>query len=134
MKRFREQIDLKRIADAMGMDYTTYEDRGQTWQRVTLGPADWAGDGHVVSLDVEYFHGARGDTWRQSCMKDRELTYLCGQVLGSWNMNEIMTNDRAWAFFAALNQIQKDIASWRREITIKRSNETYEALFDTLSG
>lgn len=125
----REIIELKPIADAMGFTYSV-DDEGR--QVVEIGEADWDNTGREMNLIIKLTHGALYDRWQLNGLREHELTIICRQILGKYNMSAILTNAQAWSFFAGLALIKKDIKAWRMNYMSAENNRETEKILDIL--
>lgn len=125
----REIIELKPIADAMGFTYSV-DDEGR--QVVEIGEADWDNTGREMNLIIKLTHGALYDKWQLNGLREHELTIICRQILGKYNMSAILTNAQAWSFFAGLALIKKDIKAWRMNYMSAENNRETEKILDIL--
>lgn len=125
----REIIELKPIADAMGFTYSV-DDEGR--QVVEIGEADWDNTGREMNLIIRLTHGALYDRWQLNGLREHELTIICRQILGKYNMSAILTNAQAWSFFAGLALIKKDIKAWRMNYMSAENNRETEKILDIL--
>lgn len=125
----REIIELKPIADAMGFTYSV-DDEGR--QVVEIGEADWDNTGREMNLIIKLTHGALYDRWQLNGLREHELTIICRQILGKYNMSTILTNAQAWSFFAGLALIKKDIKAWRMNYMSAENNRETEKILDIL--
>jgi hypothetical protein len=125
----REIIELKPIADAMGFTYSI-DDEGR--QVVEIGEADWDNTGREMNLIIKLTHGALYDRWQLNGLREHELTIICRQILGKYNMSAILTNAQAWSFFAGLALIKKDIKAWRMNYMSAENNRETEKILDIL--
>lgn len=125
----REIIELKPIADAMGFAYSV-DDEGR--QVVEIGEADWDNTGREMNLIIKLTHGALYDKWQLNGLREHELTIICRQILGKYNMSAILTNAQAWSFFAGLALIKKDIKAWRMNYMSAENNRETEKILDIL--
>lgn len=125
----REIIELKPIADAMGFTYSV-DDEGR--QVVEIGEADWDNTGREMNLIIKLTHGALYDKWQLNGLREHELTIICRQILGKYNMSAILTNAQAWSFFAGLALIKKDIKAWRMNYMSAENNRETEKILGIL--
>lgn len=125
----REIIELKPIADAMGFTYSV-DDEGR--QVVEIGEADWDNTGREMNLIIKLTHGALYDRWQLNGLREHELTIICRQILGKYNMSAILTNAQAWSFFAGLALVKKDIKAWRMNYMSAENNRETEKILDIL--